>query len=200
MTTTTQAPSATIATVPMIGGRVLDAKAFLGIYNSRKLLSLTYIGQQVLLMVQGNGTFMAADPEKGQMFDKFIYNVRANSQLSIARKANKDILAEAVKAESTGDVDEAAKLFNEYLNNVQVSFNVIADSGRRFASGDAITGIVAEVITKAGDKQIVLNDVRYKAPTTVADTAKVLDITALLDNSEAEEILTPLVAAPVATK
>lgn len=177
--------------VPTIGGKRIDSKIFLGIFNSRKMLTMQLIGLQIMLTVQGNGTFVPANAAIGQMFDKNIYNLRANSPLSIARPENKKLLADAVKAESEGNVDDAARLFNEYLNNVQVSFNVIADSGRRFASGDAVTGVLAEVTTKAGQKQLVLNDVRYKAPTQVADTPKVVDITALLDtNTEAEKVLT----------
>ena len=157
--------------------RKLDSKAFLAILNSRKTVKPTHVGMQVLLAVQGNGQFLpkghkytVAGEERENEFDRTIYNAKANSALSMARADFRTILADAFKAESAGDVDKASELFNAYLNSVQMSFSVIEPSTRKFASGDAITAMIAMVDTKAGEQQIVLNDVRYKAPTTVEDT------------------------------
>lgn len=157
--------------------RKLDSKAFLAILNSRKTVKPTHAGMQVLLAVQGNGQFLpkghkysVGGEERENEFDRTIYNAKANSAMSMTRADLRTLLADAFKAESAGDTDKASELFNAYLNGVQMSFSVIEPSTRKFASGDAITAMIAVVETKAGEQQIVLNDVRYKAPTTVEDT------------------------------
>lgn len=158
----------------------------MAILNSRKTLKRDHIGQQVQLAIQGNGTFLpqghkytVAGSARVNEFDRTIYNLKANSSLSMQRAENKQLLSEALKAESAGDMEKATELFNDYLNAVQVSFSVIEPSSRRFASGDMVTAIVAEAIGKDSDvPQLVVNDVRYKAPVTVEATK--FDITELI--------------------
>lgn len=181
--------------------RIIDAKAFMSILNSRVTLKTDHAGQQVLLAVQGNGTFLPKGHKysvgtegRENMFDRTIYNVRANSQLSMLREENKQLLSDALKAESAGDTEKAQELFNQYLNAVQISFSVIEPSSRKFASGDACTAMVAVTDTKENGQQIVINDVRYKAPTTVAKTT--FDITDLISSEEGSSVFTkPAVTA-----
>lgn len=153
---------------------IIDAARAIAIINSRTALSRTHVGQQVLLTVQGAGTFQTAaqqeakTPGQKAYFDKYIHNLKANSTEAMSRQENKAILAAAMKAEAAGNVEEAGDLFNEYLNNVQVSFNAIARAGvRKFEDGDMCTALVEEADTKSGNKAIVVNQVKYKAPTTV---------------------------------
>lgn len=157
--------------------RKLDSKAFLAILNSRKTIKVSHAGQQVLLSVQGEGQFLpkghkysVAGEERENEFDRTIYNLKANSAISMQSAENRELLKKAMQAESAAEVDDADELFNEYLNAIQVSFSVIEPSPRKFASGDQVTAVIAEVETKAGNKQLVVNDVRYKAPTQVEAT------------------------------
>jgi hypothetical protein len=152
----------------------IDAARAIAIINSRTPLSRTHVGQQVLLTVQGAGTFQSATQQEAKTpgqkayFDKYIHNLKANSTEAMSRPENKAIFAAAMKAEAAGNVDEASELFNEYLNNVQVSFNAIARPGvRKFEDGDMCTALVEEADTKSGNRAIVVNQVKYKAPTTV---------------------------------
>lgn len=167
-------------------GRFVDTKLAMSILNSRAMLAAKHIGQQVVLSIQGKGTFVPKDEAKNQPFDKYIYNLKANSQYAMSLPANKALLTSAVKAESIGNVDEATKLFNQYLNSIQVSFNVIADRAYRFQDGDMVTAVVGEVTTKAGHKALTVDTVRYKAPAAVEKTK--FDVTALMLD---EEALTP---------
>jgi hypothetical protein len=168
--------------------RILSQAIFMGILNSRQTLTPAHIGSQVLLFIQGSGTFQSATeqeaktPGQAQYFDKYIYNLKANSQEAMSRKENRIILSEAIKAESAGDVAKASELFNQYLNAVQVSFNVIADRGHRFENGDQVSAIVEETDTKAGYKAIVVNNVRYKKPTAVEKMK--FDLTDLIAEEE----------------
>lgn len=158
--------------------RLIDTKGFMAILNKRKTLKTTHIGAQVVLTVQGTGQFLPkgyqyAGPTgaRENMFDRTIYNLQANSQLSMLRPETKKILNEAIKAESAGDMETATDLFNEYLNAIQVSFSVIEPSNRKFNSGDMVTAVVADVLAASGERQLVVNDVRYKAPLNVEATA-----------------------------
>lgn len=179
MSTTTTAPTST-ATVPNAQpARLIDFAGMLNILNSRLTLKPEHIGQQVLLSVMGKGQFLPAGFQyAGPMgatenqFNRWIYNLKANSAYSLTRKENRELLKEALKLESAGDVAGATDLYNDYLNAVQISFSVIdrGTSPQKLAAGDMVTAIVAEVATKAGEKQIVVNDVRYKAPTQVVAT------------------------------
>lgn len=171
MSTTTQlAPSAATSS----NRRVIDTKAFMAILNKRITLKPDHIGQQVVLAVQGNGQFLPKgyqypDPSgtgmSENLFDRWIYNLRANSSLLMALPANRQLLAEAIKAESAGDMETATDLFNEYLNAVQFSFSVIDNPGStraKFTSGDQVKATVVEVTTARGERRIVVNDVTLK--------------------------------------
>lgn len=161
--------------------RLIDTKGFMAILNKRKTLKTTHVGAQVVLTVQGTGQFLPKGYKypgpsgiTENQFDRTIYNLLANSQLSMLRPENAEILKNAIKAESAGDMEAATELFNEYLNSIQVSFSVIEPSNRKFNSGDQVTAVVAEVANSAGVNQIVVNDVRYKAPVNVEATTFVL--------------------------
>ena len=171
---------------------LFDAKRTIGTINARQTLTRAHIGQQVMLTIQGAGTFQSASeqeartPGQKQYFDKYIHNLKANSGEAMSRPTTKSILAEAMKAEAAGDVEKADELFRQYLNTVQVSFNVIAATGRRkFEDGDMVTAVIEEAETKDGNKAIVVNNVRYKAPATV-DKVK-FSLTDLLGEPAPEE-------------
>lgn len=153
--------------------RIIDYKQAESFLNSRIPLSSSHVGQQVVLQIQGSGTFQSAaeqeakTPGQKAYFDKYIHNLKANSLEAMSRPENRLILAAALKAETEGLVDEASALYNEYLNAVQISFNVIAGRGRKFENGDQVKAIVGIADTKSGHKAIVVNDVRYMAPVLV---------------------------------
>lgn len=177
--------STTFSIMSTINSSLFDAKRTIGTINARKTINRTLLGQQVVLTIQGAGTFQSATeqeartPGQKQYFDKYIHNLKANSAEAMSRPETKAILAEAMKAEAAGDVEKADELFRQYLNTVQVSFNVIAATGRRkFEDGDMVTAVIEEAETKDGHKALVVNDVRYKAPVSV-DKVK-FDITDLL--------------------
>ena len=171
--------------------RIIDTKVFMSILNKRVTLKPDHIGQQVVLAVQGNGQFLPkgyqyADPSgagmRENLFNRWIYNLRANSSLLMQDKANRQLLAEAIKAESAGDMETATTLFNDYLNAIQLSFNVIENPGTtavKFSSGDQVKATVAEVTTARGTRSIVVNDVRLKP--AVVLTAQTFDLSDLID-------------------
>ena len=147
--------------------RLLDFKAAMAVVNSRVTLGTAQVGTQVLLTVQGKGTFLPKDEAKNRKFDSYLHNVSANDGLALARRENKLLFTQAMKAETAGNAVEADKLFNKWLNAVQISFDQIVDRGHRFSSGEKITATVAEWTAKAGHQCIVIREVRYKAPVAV---------------------------------
>lgn len=176
---------------------LIDSKRAIEILNRRATLTVAQAGQQVLLSVQGKGTFMpAADSKVEKQFDEYLYNTRANDSLAISRKENKALFTSAMKAETAGNVEEADKLFNKWLNAVQVTFNQGVERGHRFSDGDAITAVVAEYTSKAGNRSLVLKNVRYKAP--VAVEAIKHDLSALMLDDESEEAQEAPIAQPTA--
>lgn len=153
---------------------LIDAQRTISIINSRLPISRTHVGSQVSLQVQGSGTFLSASEQESKTpgqkayFDKYIHNLKANSTEAMSRKENRALLNSAMQAEAEGNVEEADNLFNQYLNAIQVSFNMIAQDGRRkFEDGDMVTAIIAEVDTKAGHKALAVENVRYKAPVVI---------------------------------
>jgi cold shock CspA family protein len=152
----------------------IDATRAMAIINSRLPISRQHINQQVVLQVQGSGTYQSATeqeartPGRSQYFDQYIHNLKANSTEAMGRAENKAILKAAMEAEAAGNSGEASKLFNDYLNAIQVSFSVISRSGvRKLEDGDMVTCVVEEADTKAGHKALVVSNVRYKAPAAV---------------------------------
>jgi len=187
---------------------VLDSKRAIAILNSRKTLTPAHVGQQVLLTIQGNGTYQTVDQQKerdaaagkaaANYFPKWIHNVKANSSEAISRAENKALFTEAMKAESLGNMDEASKLFNEWLNNTQVSFNSIDNGRRKLQNGDAITAFVETAETKLGHMAITLNQVQYKAPEAVA--AVKFDISDLMAPEAKTEVPAAVSAEEAVTK
>jgi hypothetical protein len=160
----------------------------MNILNKRITIKPSDIGEQVTLLVQGNAQYLHAgyeyDGPAGKtvnQFNRYISNVQANSSLSMARPENAKLLAEALAAEKDGNAELATDRFNAYLNAVQMSFSVIVDPNRAtpriFQSGDAVTAFIAEadvnVVTNGVTttrKQLVLDNVRYKAPKHIVAT------------------------------
>lgn len=148
--------------------------------------------------IQGNGTFVSAaqqeidNPGQKAYFDKYIYNLKANSLEAAHRKENRQLLAAAIVAEGKGETEKADELYNQWLNACQISFNQIADRGRKLQDGDMVTAIIGLADTKAGHKAVVVNDVRYKAPVSVEKVK--FDITDLFSDEDMPE--EPKVEAP----
>lgn len=150
---------------------VIDATRAMAIINSRKNITREHIGEQLVRQVQGKGTYQSAaeqearNPGRSQYFPQYIYNLKANSTEAMGRAENKAIIKAAMEAEAAGNTAEASKLFNDYLNAIQVSFTMIDRPGvRKLEDGNLVTLIVQEAETKAGHKALVATDVKYKAP------------------------------------
>lgn len=160
--------------------RIIDSKAFTNILNKRVLIEPTDVGSQLILTIQGDGQLLAKGFEytsragkTENMFDRRIYNVQASSAISMSRKENRVLLAEALKAESVGNMELATEKYNAYLNAVQLSFSVIINPGvteRKYANGDQIKATIALVATKAFENQLVLENVSLKPAVVKAKT------------------------------
>jgi hypothetical protein len=166
------------------------------INKKRKTLKLSHVGEQVTLTISGDrdgnaGTFIAADPAKNQPFDKIVYSVRASSILKMSNPANRELFTKGVQAESAGNLEEAHEYYQQYLNAIQMSFNVIAGRGRQYRKGDAIKAKLILVDTKSGSKALALDEVEYQAPIQVEATE--FDVTDLISTPAVskDEILDP---------
>lgn len=151
-------------------------------FNSRKPIDMRLAteGAQTVLMVQGDGTLITAADQKAsdiaakrevrkQYFDSYIHNLNANSMEAVSRADNKQLLKDAMAEEAAGNAETADVMFTQWLNNVQISFNVIADASRRkYANGDQVKVTLGTAVTKAGHTAIVIDKHAYVAPVVVA--------------------------------
>lgn len=164
--------------------RLIDQRGMMAILSKRAVLRVSDIGQTMRFHIQGNGNVVPAmkwiknadgsrtekqeqalSASDGSPLYKRIYNVRANSQLAMQNPRNQAILAEAIALESAGDAEAASAKYNEYLNKVQVSFNVIINNNGRdktFYDGQLAEGEVT-LLTTANGQTVVLENVRVVA-------------------------------------
>lgn len=160
-------------------------------FNSRKPIETKHVGQQVILMVQGEGTLitkaeqMAKDvaagaPARTQYFDQYIYNLNANSLEAVSRPETKQLLKDAIEGEKAGvDAEQLDELFTKWLNAGQMSFSVIADPNRRkYENGDQVKVTLGTAKTKASYDAIIVEKHAYMAPVVIAKAK--FDLTELL--------------------
>jgi hypothetical protein len=150
----------------------LDCKTVQQIIGSRDRATLTDAqkGETVKFNIQGDGFTLPVtdktgaqvnDQRTGQPLYKTIYGVKANSEVAMRNPQNKAIFAEAMKAETAGDMEKAHTLYNQYLNKVQISFNVIINPGREtttFRNKQLVEGEL-ELITTENGQLITMKNV-----------------------------------------
>lgn len=182
--------------------RQLDFKAVQNIIAKRKTIKVSDAKALVNCYIQSNGgttipvTTKDGEPvlgANGTPLMKTIYNVAANSHVAMLNPRNREILAAAIKAESDADMVEATKLFNQYLNSIQVSFNVLLTGTDpvTFAKDELVKGTVALITTENG-QLITLEKVSAVKARELSDTPKftlndLLGITENGDGKTAEE-------------
>jgi hypothetical protein len=157
--------------------QTITGKAVASIMNSRILVPSSMVGRSIVLTVQGNGNVLDVRNKKGEevesylgggdVFQKKVFNCKANSEVAMRNPRNKAILMSGIKAErsAAGTITftlndkEGAKeysahdLYNAYLNKVQFSFNIplpspIADT---IGDRDEISAKVQLIKTDAGE-------------------------------------------------
>lgn len=177
------------------------ARRTLAILKSRKTILMSDVGHKRIYSIQGNGTYVSAaeqakrDQEAGKepakaYFDRYIYNLKANSVEAVSRPATQSLFKQAIILEMKGEKEAADDLYNQFLNACQVSFNMI-DNGRqrKFQNGDDVKVMVGTAETKAGLNAIVVSE-----PTVVEaafGTSMNFDITDFVDEDTLNGIVTP---------
>lgn len=162
--------------------RRLDASAVQNIIAKRKLIKVSDAGQLVKVYIASNGgTTLPVTTKEGEQvmgangapLMKTIYNVNANSQIAMLNLRNHEILKQAMQAETAGNVDEAHTLFNQYLNSIQVSFNVLLTGSNpvTFGRNDLIKGTV-QLITTDNGQLLTLDKVSAVEARELSDTPK----------------------------
>lgn len=161
--------------------RTLDFKAVQNIIAKRKMIRVTDDKQLVKLFVQSTiGTTIPVTTKDGEPvlqngipLYKTIYNVAANSHVAMVNPQNRAILTEAMKAETAGEMVKATELYNQYLNKIQVSFNMLITSPNveKFTRNDQIQGIVTVITTENG-QLITLDKVKSVTARELGDSQK----------------------------
>lgn len=192
--------------------RLLDAKATTAIIASRAIVKSTQDGDTVRFHIQGNGNLIPVTTREGAQvmaagtdnipLTKTIYGVKANSHVAMLNPNNQKLLREAMQAETDGEVEEAHKLFNQYLNKIQVSFSVIHNPGRRavqFYNQQLVEGEVRMITTENGSL-ITMENTRPVAVAKLAQTRE-FNLEDLMGLSEegpkAEDVFTPIAGVGV---
>lgn len=142
--------------------QTIDRKALANIMNGRTLVPASKVGRTVTLTVQGNGNIVDVKNKEGQevesyigggaIFQKKIFNCKANSEVAMQAAPNRELLKSALAEDKAGNADKAAELFGQYLNKVQLSFNIplpspIAD---KIGDRDEISAKVTMITTDNG--------------------------------------------------
>ncbi len=141
--------------------RLINAKAVQAIMKQRIAVpEVVAGGKKVLFTVQGFGTKIqlvdkqgiTVANDDGEVIDKMIYNLRANSEIAMKNPANRELLMAGLKAEKAGEAEEADKHFAAYLNKVQMSFSLLLPSAvaNRLADGVEISARVEKITTDNG--------------------------------------------------
>lgn len=188
----------------------LDAKAAQNIIAKRRIIRLTDADSVLKFEIQGNGNIIPVTDKSGaQVYSssdsnlpltKAIYNIKANSHVAMLNPRNREILREAMAAETAGEVEKAHDLFNQYLNKIQVSFSVIINPGRsvvQFYNGQMIQGRVQLITTDNGQLLTLENVVAVRIEEAAkTPTFSLSDLMGLDDKSPAAEtVFTPLEGA-----
>lgn len=176
---------------------LLNGKGVAAIMNSRLLITTASIGRTVLLAIQGNGNTLevkdkngdnvASYDGSGEIFEKKIFNCKANSEIAMRNPINKQTLRDAVASEKAGNVEKAAELYNTYLNKVQLSFNIPLPSklADRLGDRDDIAAKVQEIKTEKGSLLTIdPKTIKVMEPTVLATTKFSLD----MDDEDEEDV------------
>ena len=144
--------------------RINTLQSVQNVLNSRKRITETQAAQGVFVQmtVRGNGNIIdvrnsegdlvpAADGS-GEILRKKIFNLVCNSDVAIKNERNKDLLRSGYKAEQSGDTEQAAVHYNDYLNKTQVSISVLSTSANftKIQNGDQVKGRVQLITTDKG--------------------------------------------------
>ena len=104
------------------------------IMKSRDAVSVNDVNEKVTLTIQGNGNifdvknkggeYVQSVREPGSVFQKKIFNCKANSQLAMKDERNGQLLRDGHAAWAAGEFSKADEYYSKYLNNVQLSFGI----------------------------------------------------------------------------
>jgi hypothetical protein len=193
---------------------ILNKLTFTAVQNilaKRKIIRLSDDKSLVKVHIQSGGNIIAVTTKDGTPvignggipLMKAIYNVAANSHVAMLNPRNQEILRGAHEAEQQGDDDTAHAAYNDYLNKIQVSFNVMINPGSampKFGKNDLIKGTV-QLITTDNGQLLTLDKVGMVEATELRDTAKLslADLLGLTDAPTAEDVFTPIEGVDAAT-
>lgn len=187
----------------------LTAASVQSIIANRAIIRTSQAGDTLRFHVQGNGNTIPVVTKDGAQVMasgtdnvpllKTIYGLKCNSHVAMLNPRNQEILRTAYAAEAEGDEDTAHAAYNDYLNKIQVSFNVIINPGRKitsFTNGQLVEGEVALISTEKG-QLLTLDNVRgvvvAKAGATPAFTLN--DLMGVADEITPETVFTPTAGA-----
>ena len=132
------------------------------IVKSRSEISQSDVGEYRVLTVRGNGNIIDVRTKEGDLVPsldgtgvplrKRILNAKCNSSVAANNSRNKEILMQAYQFEKAGNLEKAGELYNEYLQNLEVSFSLLSGSKlfNLVQDGDQVKGMVVEIVTDKG--------------------------------------------------
>jgi hypothetical protein len=162
-----------------------DKLRFESFMKSRKTINDSHVGQLIQAKVVGNGNIVTVKGKDGkpvmgsdgQPLQKRIYNLNLNSAIAMANTRTREKALAANKAFAAGNKQEASDIFSDILNDLQVSFDVWANSSQNFMNGQIVQGVVEKVTTKKGSL-LKLNSVSavqaQQASATTVDSLEAL--------------------------
>lgn len=142
--------------------RQLTKQSVKNIMNSRMVAPASLVGKKVTLVIEGNGAIIDVKNSKGELvpsisgdgtvFQKKIFNTKANSGIAMASTRNAEYLKAGLAFEKAGDMEKAHEQYNLFLRAVQLDFSVPTNSPviDKLANGVEIGARLIEVKTERG--------------------------------------------------
>jgi hypothetical protein len=165
-----------------MANRIFNRSSFEGFMGARKVFNESQVGKLVQAVIVGNGNLITVKDIKGQPvikdgqpLQKMIYNVDKNSSLALTNPRLREKAVKAIALEGESKFQEASDLYNEMLNDMQISFDVWANSSRRFSNGQVIQGILEKVTTEKGSLLKLTNVSAVQAEQATGAAVKSLD-------------------------
>lgn len=148
------------------------------------------VGRKIVVVIQGDGNVIDATDAMGKpvpsinggILQKRVFNTRTNSQTAVQNQRNRDLLAQIKIADKAGDAAKVDELVNEYLNKVQLTFNVLSGSpffeeGSDLQNGAEVSATLQEITTEKGSFMTLdPSSISVMKPATLEDSKFSMDL------------------------
>lgn len=143
--------------------RLLTKQSVINIMQKRMTAPASLVGKKIQLTIEGNGSepwdvktkageLVESVTGGGAVFQKKIFNTKANSGIAMSNVRNAEFKAAGRKAELEGNIEEAHAQYQKFLRAVQLDFSVPTTNSiiDKLTNGTDISAMLVKVDTENG--------------------------------------------------